>query len=98
MYRGHSAELEPLVDQSLREHPGQRWLCALLKAQFALERGEREAASQLFAPLRATGFRPQLDGRAVPIKPETLVRLADVCVAVGDAADADKPTATSACC
>lgn len=88
-YRGHSAELEPLIDQALREHPGQRWFCSLLKAQFALERGELSAATQHYAPLRATSFQPQLDGRSVPIKPETLVRIADVCVAIGDAADAE---------
>jgi len=88
-YRGRSAELEPLVDNALREHPGQRWFSSLLKAQFAIERGDIRAAAALYAPLRATAFRPQLDGREVPIKPETLVRLADVCVAVGDAADAE---------
>lgn len=87
-YRGHSAELEPLIDQALRESPGQRWFCALFKAQFALERGELSAAAQHYAPLRATSFQPQLDGRAVPIKPETLARLADLCVALGDASDA----------
>jgi DNA-binding winged helix-turn-helix (wHTH) protein/tetratricopeptide (TPR) repeat protein len=88
-YRGHSAELEPLVDQALREQPGQRWFSALLKAQFALERGDLSSAKQHYAPLRATGFQPQLDGRAVPIKPETLVRLTDLCVEIGDAADAE---------
>jgi DNA-binding winged helix-turn-helix (wHTH) protein/tetratricopeptide (TPR) repeat protein/ABC-type transporter Mla MlaB component len=88
-YRGHSAELEPLVDNALRESPGQRWLCSLLKAQFALERGDHQRAIDLYAPLRATAFQPQLDGRSVPVKPETLVRLADVCVAVGDASDAE---------
>jgi DNA-binding winged helix-turn-helix (wHTH) protein len=87
-YRGHSTELEPLIDQALRESPGQRWFCALFKAQFALERGDLSAAAQHYAPLRATSFQPQLDGRAVPIKPETLVRLADVCVELGDANDA----------
>jgi DNA-binding winged helix-turn-helix (wHTH) protein len=88
-YRGHSAELEPLVDQALRERPGERWFCSLAKAQFALERGDLTAARAHYAPLRATSFQPQLDGRAVPIKPETLMRLADVCVAIGDAADAE---------
>ena len=87
-YRGHSAELEPLVDQALRESPGQRWFCALFKAQFALERADLTAAAQHYAPLRATSFQPQLDGRAVPIKPETLGRLADLCVALGDEGDA----------
>lgn len=89
MYRGHSGELEPLVDNALREHPGQRWFATLLKAQFAIERGDLDAAAALYAPLRATAFRPQLDGHEVPIKPETLVRLADACVVVGDAADAE---------
>jgi hypothetical protein len=88
-YRGHSAELEPLIDQALRENPGRRWFCALLKTQFALERGELTAAAHHYAQLRATAFQPQLDGRSVPLKPETLVRLADVCVAIGDAADAE---------
>ena len=87
-YRGHSAELEPLIDQALRESPGQRWFCELFKAQFALERGDLSAAAQHYAPLRATSFQPRLDGRAVPIKPETLVRLADVCVELGDTNDA----------
>jgi hypothetical protein len=88
-YRGHSAELEPLIDQALREHPGQRWFCSLLKTQFALERGDLAAAANHYAPLRATAFQAQLDGHSVPLKPETLVRLADVCVAIGDAADAE---------
>jgi tetratricopeptide (TPR) repeat protein len=61
----------------------------LLKTQFALERGALAAAANHYAQLRATAFQPQLDGRSVPLKPETLVRLADVCVAIGDAADAE---------
>lgn len=87
-YLGRSKELEPLIELNLRTNPETYWFAALAKAQFALERGEPAAAAGHFAVLRESGFRPTLNGRALLLKPETLVRLADVCAAVGTAADA----------
>ncbi|HMI90565.1 MAG TPA: AAA family ATPase, partial [Polyangiales bacterium] len=87
-YQGRSAELEPLLDQHLRTSPSDQWRAAVAKAQFALERGDVEAARACYRPLRESGFRPIAGGELQLVKPETLVRIADVCSAVGDAEDA----------
>lgn len=89
-YLGRSCVLEPWVDKRLRENPESRWFAALLKAQFALERGDRAEATRHFALLRETDLRPALGERPLPARPETLVRLSDACVEVGTAEDAQK--------
>jgi DNA-binding winged helix-turn-helix (wHTH) protein len=87
-YQGRSAELEPLLDQHLRTAPGDQWRASVAKAQFALERGDIEGARGFYQPLRESGFRPIAAGELQLAKPETLVRIADVCTIVGDVADA----------
>jgi hypothetical protein len=52
-------------------------LGAPFRLQSALERGELEAAGRHYRVLRDSGFVPQLDGRAILTKAETLVRIAD---------------------
>lgn len=87
-YQGRCASLEPLLEQHLRSPGANPWRAALVKAQFAVERDDRRAAAAHFHVLRETGFRPLLGGEPLLLKPETLVRTADVCSAVGDPADA----------
>jgi len=87
-YQDRSSQLEPLIDRHLELNPDAQWLCALTKAQFALERGEEAAARSGFRVLRESGFRPHLRGKPLLAKPETLVRAAHVCRAVGEPRDA----------
>ena len=87
-YQGRCAALEPALDQHLRASPADAWRASVAKAQFALERGELEAARACYRPLRESGFRPVAGGELQLAKPETLVRIADLCSEIGDASDA----------
>ncbi|MET0390449.1 MAG: AAA family ATPase [Polyangiales bacterium] len=89
-YQGRSALLEPVIDELLIRDPRERWFATLARLCFALERGDRVHASAQLAELRATGFAPQIGGRALPAKPETWLRLADACVEVGTPSDAEQ--------
>jgi tetratricopeptide (TPR) repeat protein len=84
-YLGRTVELEPFVAAM-----NQRmfWFVELMRAQLALERGDRAAAERHFSPLRASQFQPTIEGRTASIQPETLVRLADVCTRIGTRDDA----------
>jgi DNA-binding winged helix-turn-helix (wHTH) protein len=83
-YLGRAQLLEPIVDP----FPENDWFRALIKAQIALERGDRVEATEHFARLRSMGLLPSQGGRALLAKPESLVRLSDVCVEVGENQDA----------
>ena len=90
-YQGRSAGLEPLLDQHLRTTPADTWRAAVAKAQFALERGEPadiDAAELHYRSLRQSGFVPIAGGELQLVKPETLVRIADLCNAIGSRDDA----------
>jgi hypothetical protein len=87
-YQGRCAGLEPLLDQHLRTTPADTWRAAVAKAQFALERGDVAAADVHYRSLRQSGFVPIAGGELQLVKPETLVRIADVCNAIGSRDDA----------
>jgi DNA-binding winged helix-turn-helix (wHTH) protein len=87
-YQGRCALLEPMIDQHLRTPGANTWRSALVQAQFAVERDDLATARERFAVLRRTDFRPVLGGAPLLTRPEMLVRAADVCTVVGDAADA----------
>jgi hypothetical protein len=80
--------LEPLLEPRLRAPDRNLWRAALVQAQFAVEREDLTAAREHFAVLRQTGFRLVVGGDPMLMRPEMLVRAADTCVVVGDAADA----------
>jgi tetratricopeptide (TPR) repeat protein len=83
-YQGRAQLLEPLLEPI----PESNWFRILAKAQFALERGARDEAAAQLARLRSMGLLPSQAGRPLLAKPESLVRLSDVCVEVGTPADA----------
>ena len=87
-YQGRGRELESALEQRVEANSMGRWFQALMRCQFAIERGDRAQARTDFALLRQSEFQPQLGGTPLLTKPETLVRLADACVEIGTPADA----------
>jgi tetratricopeptide (TPR) repeat protein len=87
-YQGRASELEPLLEARLEKFPDDHWEAAVAKAQFALERGELERAKQQYRLLSVTRFQVPREGRLLPAKLATRVRMADLCAAIGSSKDA----------
>jgi tetratricopeptide (TPR) repeat protein len=87
-YQGRAQSLEPLLERLLATGEEDLFGASAARAQFALERGERRQAAAFFDVVRRTGFQVPSGAGWRPPRFVTLVRVADVCAAIGDHEDA----------